>query len=109
MLAGLSGARTLPYDWAAQRPGQIAAPAAVDPTTVIDRVQARRLDRCEQLGLVAARGAWGDAGTPTVDPERLGVVAVVAIHGLGGIGKSAIALEIAHQGYKDGRFKIAWW
>ena len=38
-----------------------------------------------------------------------GPVAVVAIHGLGGIGKSAIALEIAHQGYADGRFAIAWW
>src|ERR1035438_837879 len=50
LLAGRSGAQTLAYDWAAPLPVQIAAPAAVDPTTVIDRVQARRLDRCEQLG-----------------------------------------------------------
>jgi hypothetical protein len=42
------------------------------------------------------------------DPER-GPVAVVAVHGLGGLGKSAIALQFAHLGYAAGRFAIAWW
>ena len=43
---------------------RIAAPAAVDPVEVVGRVQARRMDRCEQFALVAAREAWADAGTP---------------------------------------------
>ena len=82
MLAGRSGARALTEDWAAELPARIAAPAAVDPATAIDRVQARRLDRCEQFALVAAREAWADAGTPEVPPERLGVV---VSSGIGGI------------------------
>jgi hypothetical protein len=40
--------------------------------------------------------------------EKLGA-GPVAVVGLGGIGKSAIALEFAHRGYKTGRFAIAWW
>jgi len=90
MLAGRSGARMLPDDWAAQLPVHFAAPAAVDPATVIDRVQARRMDRCEQLGLVAAREAWADAGAPTVDPERLGVV---VSSGIGGIASTLVAYD----------------
>ncbi|NUT53155.1 MAG: hypothetical protein HOV94_38600 [Saccharothrix sp.] len=38
-----------------------------------------------------------------------GPVAVVAVHGLGGMGKSAIALELAHRGHESGRYAIAWW
>ena len=64
LLAGRSGARRLPEDWAPDLPVQIAAPAAVDPATVLERVQARRLDRCEQLAIIAAREAWADAGRP---------------------------------------------
>jgi 3-oxoacyl-[acyl-carrier-protein] synthase II len=90
MLAGRSGAQTLDHDWAAGLPVQIAAPAAVDPTTVIDRVQARRLDRCEQLALVAAREAWADAGPPAVEPERLGVV---VSSGIGGIASTLVAYD----------------
>jgi 3-oxoacyl-[acyl-carrier-protein] synthase II len=82
LLAGRSGARRLPDDWAPDLPVQIAAPAAVDPATVLDRVQARRLDRCEQLAIIAAREAWADAGRPEVAPERLGVV---VSSGIGGI------------------------
>jgi 3-oxoacyl-[acyl-carrier-protein] synthase II len=75
LLAGRSGARKLPADWSpVPLPVQIAAPAAIDPATALDRVQARRLDRCEQLALVAAREAWANAGAPEVDPFRLGVV-----------------------------------
>ena len=38
-----------------------------------------------------------------------GPVAVVAMHGLGGMGKSAIAVELAHRGHSAGRYPIAWW
>ena len=82
MLAGRSGARPLTDDGYASLPTRIAAAAAVDPATVLDRVQARRLDRCEQFALVAAREAWADAGAPEVPPERLGVV---VSSGIGGI------------------------
>lgn len=61
---------------------RIAAPMAVSPDTVLPRVQARRLDRCEQAALVAAREAWADAGEPATEPERL---AVVIGTGVGGI------------------------
>jgi 3-oxoacyl-[acyl-carrier-protein] synthase II len=47
----------------------------------LDRVEARVLDRVQQLALLAAREAWEDAGTPDVDPER---VAVVIGSGIGG-------------------------
>src|SRR6266566_3286551 len=87
MLAGRSGATALTDDGYASLPARIAARAAVDPATVLDRVQARRLDRCEQFALVAAREAWADAGTPEVPPERLGVV---VSSGIGG-GASTIA------------------
>jgi 3-oxoacyl-[acyl-carrier-protein] synthase II len=82
MLAGRSGTTTLTDDRFASLPTRIAATAAVDPATVLDRVQARRLDRCEQFALIAAREAWADAGAPEVPPERLGVV---VSSGIGGI------------------------
>jgi len=82
MLAGRSATTALTDDGFASLPTRIAAQAAVDPATVLDRVQARRLDRCEQFALVAAREAWADAGAPEVAPERLGVV---VSSGIGGI------------------------
>ena len=82
MLAGRSGATALTGDGYASLPARIAARAAVDPATVLDRVQARRLDRCEQFAIVAAREAWADAGSPEVPSERLGVV---VSSGIGGI------------------------
>ena len=74
LLAGHSGVVQLTDSWAGELPARIAARAAVEPATLLDRIQVRRMDRCEQLGLVAAREAWTDAGTPEVDPGRLGVV-----------------------------------
>ncbi|TLW90964.1 beta-ketoacyl-[acyl-carrier-protein] synthase family protein [Saccharomonospora piscinae] len=82
LLAGRSGVRTLDAEWVEARdlPVRIGAVLAEEPTEKIPRVQARRLDRCEQVALLAAREAWADAGfeTPTderqdVDPDRLGV------------------------------------
>ncbi|MEV6976739.1 beta-ketoacyl-[acyl-carrier-protein] synthase family protein [Kitasatospora sp. NPDC093806] len=74
MLAGGSGIRPIEADWAAGMPVRIAGQLAVEPSEVLDRVQARRLDRCEQVALIAAREAWADAGAPEVDGERLAVV-----------------------------------
>lgn len=82
MLAGRSGARRLTEDWADDLPVRFAAPAAVEPTEVMQRVEARRLDRCEQFGLIAAREAWQDAGTPEVPGERLGVAVATGIGGV---------------------------
>lgn len=87
MLAGRSGVRTLAdhpqfgprY---AELPVRIAGITKVDPTDVIDRVDARKLDRSQQLALIAAREAWAQAGIADVDPERL---AVVIATGIGGI------------------------
>ncbi|MEV6669700.1 beta-ketoacyl-[acyl-carrier-protein] synthase family protein [Streptomyces sp. NPDC051162] len=74
LLAGRSGISAIEEEWAAGLPVRIAGRLAVEPTEVLDRVQARRMDRCEQIALVAAREAWADAGAPDVDPERLAVV-----------------------------------
>jgi 3-oxoacyl-[acyl-carrier-protein] synthase II len=90
LLAGRSGVTTLTDDWAQDLPARIAAWSAADPATLIDRVQARRLDRCEQFALVAAREAWADAGQPEVDPLRLGVV---VSSGIGGVASTLNAYD----------------
>lgn len=89
MLAGRSGVSTLGADWVERfdLPVKIAATLAVEPTEVLPRVEARRLDRCEQVAVVAARQAWRDAGLGepgdgAVEPERLGVVIGTGIGGV---------------------------
>ena len=94
LLAGRSGVQKLTDDWAAELPVRIAAWAAADPATLLDRVQARRLDRCEQFAIVAAREAWADAGAPEVDPERLGVV---VSSGIGGIASTLAAYDTLRE------------
>ena len=94
LLAGRSGVQKLTEDWAAELPARIAAWAAVDPATLLDRVQARRLDRCEQFAIVAAREAWADAGSPEVDPERLGVV---VSSGIGGVASTLNAYDTLRE------------
>ncbi|GAA3223528.1 beta-ketoacyl-ACP synthase II [Dactylosporangium siamense] len=81
MLAGKSGVSPLTQDWAAQLTVRIAAQLAVEPSTVIDRIQARRLDRSEMTAIVAAREAWADAGSPEVDKLRLAVSVGTGIGG----------------------------
>jgi 3-oxoacyl-[acyl-carrier-protein] synthase II len=81
LLTGRSGVTALEDDWARDFPARIVARMAVPPTDTLERVEARRLDRCQQAALVAAREAWADAGRPEVDPDRL---AVVIGSGIGG-------------------------
>jgi 3-oxoacyl-[acyl-carrier-protein] synthase II len=94
MLAGRSGAAVLDDEGYASLPTRIAAQAAVDPATVLDRVQARRLDRCEQFAIVAAREAWADAGAPEVPSERLGVV---VSSGIGGVASTLAAYDTLRE------------
>ncbi|MGH3487630.1 MAG: beta-ketoacyl-[acyl-carrier-protein] synthase family protein [Actinopolymorphaceae bacterium] len=84
LLAGRSHARTLTDERFADLPARVAAPAAVDPTEVIARVEARKLDRYEQFALVASREAWKDAGLDEagVPGER---IAVSVASGIGGL------------------------
>jgi 3-oxoacyl-[acyl-carrier-protein] synthase II len=90
MLAGTSGVRTITEPWIETVPVKFAATAAVDPVAVVGRVQARKMDRCEQFALVAAREAWADAGSPEVEPYRLGVAVT---SGIGGIGSTLTAYD----------------
>ena len=87
MLAGRSGVRALANDWVGDLPVKIAAPVAVDPSEVLERVEARRLDRSAQLAVIAALEAWRNAGyglqeDNPVDRDRLGVAIATGIGGL---------------------------
>jgi 3-oxoacyl-[acyl-carrier-protein] synthase II len=90
LIAGHSGIRYNDAEWAEKydMPARLCAPLAVEPSEILPRVQLRRLDRCEQVAIIAARQAWADAGyeTPSeenqpVDPDRLGVVIGTGIGG----------------------------
>jgi 3-oxoacyl-[acyl-carrier-protein] synthase II len=84
LIAGRSGVRHLDHEGALwdQVPIRVGAPAALDADGTLGRVRANRLDRSQQLALVAAAEAWSDAGAPAVDGDRL---AVVVGTGIGGI------------------------
>jgi 3-oxoacyl-[acyl-carrier-protein] synthase II len=83
LLAGKSGVSRIEADWVDryELPVKIAAQLAVDPSEVLKRVEARRLDRCEQVAIIAAREAWQHAGAPDVEPERLAVIVGTGIGG----------------------------
>jgi 3-oxoacyl-[acyl-carrier-protein] synthase II len=84
LLDGRSGVSRLDQEWAQQLPVQIAGQAAVEPTELLERVKARRLDRAAQFAVVAAQEAWADAGLADtdVDAERLGVAIATGIGGV---------------------------
>ena len=94
LLAGRSGNRPIEAEWPErfELPVRTASQLAVEPSEVLKRVELRRLDRSEQVGLVAAREAWAHAdlgdypategGSPKVDALRL---AVVVGTGIGGV------------------------
>ncbi len=95
MLAGRSGVRRLAdspafAEWAAKwdLPVGIAGTIAVEPTEVLERVRARRLDRSSQFALIAAIEAWRDSGLDVpqqageLDSERVGVAMASGIGGV---------------------------
>jgi 3-oxoacyl-[acyl-carrier-protein] synthase II len=87
MIAGKSGIRPIEADWAKPLPSRIAGQLVVEPSEVLDRVEARRLDRFCQVGLIAANEAWQDAGfgfgeDNPVDRERLATSIGTGIGGM---------------------------
>jgi 3-oxoacyl-[acyl-carrier-protein] synthase II len=88
LLAGRSGVSRIEADWVDRfdLPVKIAAQLAVEPTETIKRVEARRMDRCEQVAIVAAREAWENSGLGhgadrKVDSLRLAVIVGTGIGG----------------------------
>ena len=83
LLDGRSGIAALTQDWADQLPVKIAGQVTADLSEHLSTREMKRMDRCGQLALVAAREAWAQAGAPDVDPERFAVVIGSAYGGLG--------------------------
>ncbi|RBY82455.1 beta-ketoacyl-ACP synthase [Geodermatophilus sp. TF02-6] len=83
LLAGRSGVSRITDAWVQDFPAQLVARLAAEPTERLDRVRVRRLDRSQQVALIAAEEAWRDSGAADagVAPER---VAVVFGTGIGG-------------------------
>ena len=86
LVNGRSGVRRIEADWAEEMPVKIAGIAAVEPTEILERVKARRLDRSAQFAMVAAMEAWADSGLADVeddiDKDRLGVAMASGIGGV---------------------------
>jgi 3-oxoacyl-[acyl-carrier-protein] synthase II len=84
LIEGRSGVAVLTQEWAEPLAARIAAEVAVEPSEVLDRVKARRLDRSGQFALIAANEAWADSGLADaeVDAERLGVAMASGIGGV---------------------------
>ncbi len=84
ILAGRSGARTLDNDWAEryELPVTFGAQIRTPASEVLSKVEVRRMDPNAQYAVIASREAWADAGSPEVDPERLGVAIGTGIGGV---------------------------
>jgi 3-oxoacyl-[acyl-carrier-protein] synthase II len=83
LLAGKSGIAALATEWAEQLPVRIAGQVTAELSEHLTTRELKRMDRCGQLALIAAREAWKQAGAPEVDPERFAVVIGSAYGGLG--------------------------
>jgi 3-oxoacyl-[acyl-carrier-protein] synthase II len=86
LLDGRSGIGALDQAWTTRiEPAVgIAGQVAVEPGDVLSHAEMKRLARCEQLALVAARAAWADASLDedAVSPQRRGVVVGTGIGGV---------------------------
>lgn len=84
LLSGTSGIARLTDEWVDDLPVHIGGRVAVEPSEVLERVKARRLDRSSQFAMVAAEQAWADAGLEDsgLEPERLGVALASGIGGV---------------------------
>ena len=84
-LGGRSGISSLVDDWAQDLPSRVAGVIPGDPTAQLSPLLRRRLDRCSQLALLAAREAWQHSGLGATEPAPERRVAVVVGCGIGGL------------------------
>ena len=84
VLDGRSGVRTLDNDWVEKYGLEVgfAGQVAVKPEEVLTRPETKRMDPSAQMAIVATREAWADAGSPEIDPDRLGAA---VSSGIGGV------------------------
>ncbi|AII48505.1 3-oxoacyl-ACP synthase [Synechococcus sp. KORDI-52] len=84
VLSGRSGIRALTAPWSDDLPVRIAGRVPDAATQSLGPLLLRRSDRCTQLGLLAAREAWGMANRSItgLDPDRVAVVLGTGIGGL---------------------------
>jgi len=82
VLNGISGIDLINQSWSENLNTKIAGLVKIDPLEILDKVQARRMDRSSQLGVIAVKEAWKDCGEPEIDKERLGVFFGSGIGGL---------------------------
>jgi 3-oxoacyl-[acyl-carrier-protein] synthase II len=84
LVKGQSGVRHLDDDWVAEAPVKVGGRIAVEPSEVLERVKARRLDRSSQFAMVAAMEAWAQSGLQDadIDHDRLGVAMASGIGGV---------------------------
>src|SRR4051794_1466239 len=86
MLADKSGVKPISGFDATDHDVKIAAEVPTfDPTKIMNAKEARRIDRLIQLGMYAAREAFGHAGL-TVTPENAERFGAISGSGVGGIG-----------------------
>jgi len=81
-LSGKSGIRNIDPTWSEGLSAKIAGTIDIDPAEILGKVQARRMDRSSQLGVIAVKQAWNDAQIQDLDKERLGVFFGTGIGGL---------------------------
>ena len=84
ILEGRSGAKPLPQEWLDryELPVHFACTLAQKPEEVLTKVEVRRMDPSAQYAVIAARAAMEDAGSPEIDPLRLGVAIGTGIGGV---------------------------
>lgn len=75
LLAGDSGVAPISLFDPERIPVKVAAEMRdFDPTAVVERREARKMDRCSLAAIAAAREAWASSGLAVGDPEAVGVV-----------------------------------
>jgi 3-oxoacyl-[acyl-carrier-protein] synthase II len=86
LASGRSGVTRIAADWADELPVRVAGLVDADLSQKLSVREIRRMDRAEQLAVVAGREAWSDAGlndaSNAPDPDRVGVVVGTAVGGL---------------------------